>query len=84
MLSSYDVGSLPLRVDEPTIWDGARRSQTLLSLVGVSDEVAEVFEALFRVLKSGGRYIFYDIHPFQRPWADDNSSNAKGNRCGKK
>jgi len=44
MLSSYDVGSLPLRVDESTIWEGARKSQTLLALVGVSDKVAEVFE----------------------------------------
>ena len=29
-----------------------------------------VFAAVRRVLKPGGVYIFYDIHPFQRPWAD--------------
>ena len=31
---------------------------------------ARVFEAVQRVLKPGGFYIFYDIHPFQRPWHD--------------
>jgi SAM-dependent methyltransferase len=31
---------------------------------------ALVFAAVRRVLKPGGFYIFYDIHPFQRPWAD--------------
>jgi SAM-dependent methyltransferase len=31
---------------------------------------AQVFEAVQRVLKPGGFYIFYDIHPFQRPWHD--------------
>jgi hypothetical protein len=44
MISSYDVGSLPLRVGESIIWDGARRSQTLLSLVSGSDEASEIFE----------------------------------------
>ena len=44
MLSSYDVGSLPLRVEESVIRDGARRSQTFLSLVRGSDEPSEVFE----------------------------------------
>jgi 5-methyltetrahydropteroyltriglutamate--homocysteine methyltransferase len=44
MLSSYDVGSLPLRVEESVIRDGARRSQTFLSLVSGSDEPSEVFE----------------------------------------
>ena len=29
-----------------------------------------VFAAVQRVLKPGGIYIFYDIHPFQRPWQD--------------
>jgi SAM-dependent methyltransferase len=29
-----------------------------------------VFAAVQRVLRPGGFYIFYDIHPFQRPWAD--------------
>ncbi len=31
---------------------------------------ALVFAAVQRVLKPGGCYIFYDLHPFQRPWAD--------------
>ncbi len=31
---------------------------------------ALVFAAVQRVLKPGGFYIFYDIHPFQRPWVD--------------
>jgi SAM-dependent methyltransferase len=29
-----------------------------------------VFNQIFRVLKPGGFYIFYDVHPFQRPWKD--------------
>ncbi len=29
-----------------------------------------VFAAVQRVLKPGGVYVFYDIHPFQRPWKD--------------
>ncbi len=29
-----------------------------------------VFSEITRVLKAGGYYIFYDIHPFQRPWKD--------------
>jgi len=33
-------------------------------------EPARVFAAVQRVLKPGGFYIFYDIHPFQRPWRD--------------
>ena len=44
MISSYDVGSLPLRVGESIIRDGARRSQTLLSVVGAPDEAVKVFE----------------------------------------
>ena len=31
---------------------------------------ARVFAAVQRVLKPGGIYIFYDVHPFQRPWQD--------------
>ena len=45
MLRTYDVGSLPLRVEEATIREGARKSQTVLSLVGVSDEASRVFES---------------------------------------
>ncbi len=33
-------------------------------------DLAGVFGAINRVLKPGGFYIFYDIHPFQRPWKD--------------
>jgi len=43
MVLSYDVGSLPLRVEESVIWEGARKSGSLLSLVSGSDAV-EVFE----------------------------------------
>jgi len=38
MLETYDVGSLPPRVEESAIYEGARRSQTILSLVGTSEE----------------------------------------------
>jgi len=37
-------------------------------------ELAQVFASVQRVLKPGGCYIFYDIHPFQRPWADQTGS----------
>ena len=30
--------------------------------------VGAIFDAVHRVLKPGGHYVFYDIHPFQRPW----------------
>lgn len=30
----------------------------------------QVFSAVHRVLKPGGYHIFYDIHPFMRPWKD--------------
>lgn len=33
-------------------------------------EPGDVFKQVYRVLKPGGFYIFYDIHPFQRPWKD--------------
>ena len=29
-----------------------------------------VFNEIFRILCLGGHYVFYDIHPFQRPWKD--------------
>ena len=29
-----------------------------------------VFSAVHRVLKEGGHYVFYDVHPFLRPWVD--------------
>ncbi len=34
------------------------------------DDLSSMFKNIFRVLISGGGYIFYDIHPFTRPFAD--------------
>ncbi|NLD72162.1 MAG: class I SAM-dependent methyltransferase [Chloroflexi bacterium] len=34
------------------------------------DEPHRVFCAVSRVLKPGGHYVMYDVHPFQRPWRD--------------
>ena len=39
-------------------------------------ELALVFASVMRVLRPGGHYIFYDIHPFQRPWANDVGETA--------
>ncbi len=33
-------------------------------------DVAGVFREVSRILKPGGSYVFYDIHPFMRPWKD--------------
>ncbi|MHB8103913.1 MAG: class I SAM-dependent methyltransferase [Dehalococcoidales bacterium] len=33
-------------------------------------DLAAVFNSVQRVLKPGGFYIFYDIHPFMRPWKE--------------
>lgn len=33
-------------------------------------EPGRVFRQVFRALKPGGYYIFYDVHPFLRPWKD--------------
>jgi SAM-dependent methyltransferase len=33
-------------------------------------DLAAVFAALHRVLAPGGFYVFYDVHPYQRPWKD--------------
>ena len=37
--------------------------------VWISDLQA-VFSEVCRILRPGGHYVFYDIHPFQRPWKD--------------
>ena len=37
--------------------------------VWISDLQA-VFSEIYRILRPGGCYVFYDIHPFQRPWKD--------------
>ena len=29
-----------------------------------------VFGEVFRILRQNGVYVFYDVHPFQRPWRD--------------
>jgi 5-methyltetrahydropteroyltriglutamate--homocysteine methyltransferase len=45
MISSIDVGSLPLRAEESKIWEGARRALTLLPMLGVAEgDAVEVFE----------------------------------------
>jgi ubiquinone/menaquinone biosynthesis C-methylase UbiE len=33
-------------------------------------EPRHVFQQVYRVLRPGGFYIFYDVHPFMRPWKD--------------
>jgi len=33
-------------------------------------DLRTVYAEVFRILKPGGFYVFYDVHPFQRPWAD--------------
>lgn len=44
MLDTYDIGSLPLRVEEKAIYEGAKGSGSLLSLVGVADDSVRIFE----------------------------------------
>ena len=34
-------------------------------------DLPRLFAEIQRLLKPGGFYIFYDIHPFQRPWKND-------------
>jgi SAM-dependent methyltransferase len=38
--------------------------------VWISDPAA-LFSAVYRLLRPGGFYVFYDIHPFLRPWKDE-------------
>ena len=33
-------------------------------------DLGGVFREVSRILKPGGAYVFYDIHPFMRPWKD--------------
>jgi len=44
MVSTYDVGSLPLRLESSVIWDGARASQSLISLLGAPGDASRLFE----------------------------------------
>ena len=41
-------------------------------------EPARVFSAANRVLKEGGHYVFYDVHPFLRPWKDQRTPIEMG------
>jgi SAM-dependent methyltransferase len=34
-------------------------------------EPRRVHAAIHRVLRRGGCYVFYDVHPFQRPWSGE-------------
>lgn len=38
----------------------------------------QVFASVHRILKPGGFYVFYDIHPFQRPWSDEILADTGG------
>ena len=33
-------------------------------------DLRAVFTEIYRILRPAGHYVFYDIHPFQRPWKD--------------
>lgn len=33
-------------------------------------DLSAVYGEIYRILKPGGHYVFYDVHPFQRPWKD--------------
>ena len=33
-------------------------------------KLGAVFREVSRILKPGGAYVFYDIHPFMRPWKE--------------
>ena len=33
-------------------------------------DLQAVFSEIYWILRPGGHYVFYDIHPFQRPWKE--------------
>ncbi len=33
-------------------------------------DLQALFDETYRILRPGGHYVFYDVHPFQRPWKD--------------
>lgn len=43
--------------------------------VWISDLDA-VFSSIYRILRPGGHYMFYDIHPFNRPWGESGNPLA--------
>ena len=40
-------------------------------------DLAAVFGEVHRILEPGGRYLFYDVHPFQRPWKGMGATSAR-------
>ena len=44
MITTHDVGSFPQKVESSLLWNGARASQSVLSLVGTPGDVSKVFE----------------------------------------
>ncbi len=40
------------------------------------DDLPSMFQNIRRVLKDGGKYCFYDIHPFTRPFTDGDPANS--------
>ena len=44
MVETFDVGSLPARVEESVLWEGARRAGTILPYVGLGGEALDVFK----------------------------------------
>lgn len=43
-IQSWDIGSLPLRIEEKTINEGARRTNSILPRLGFSDHPSKLFE----------------------------------------
>ena len=44
MVETFDVGSLPARVEESVLWEGARRAGTILPYVGLGGKALDVFK----------------------------------------